>query len=63
MRFEKLKSHVKQKSAAQAKHKLADHKLEEKDGSAHDVPGSCAGCYEKIRQYQSREASLVTAKK
>jgi hypothetical protein len=61
--FEKLKPGVKQKSAAQAKRKLADHKLEEKESSARDVRRRCAGCYEKIWQYQSREASLETAKK
>jgi short-subunit dehydrogenase len=61
--FEKLKPGVKQKSAAQAKRKLADHKLEEKEGSARDVRRRCAGYYEKIRQYQSRKASLETAKK
>jgi hypothetical protein len=63
MSFEKLKPGVKQKPAAQAKPKLADHKLKEKEGSARDVRRRCAGCYEKIRQHQSREASLATAKK
>jgi hypothetical protein len=39
------------------KRKLADHKLEEKEGSARDVRRCCAGYYEKIRCQQSKEAS------
>jgi hypothetical protein len=54
---------VKQKPAVQAKRKLADHKLEEKESFARHVRRRCAGCYETIRQHQSREASLATAKK
>jgi hypothetical protein len=57
MPFEKLKSDPRQQSASRSKRKLADHKLEEKEGSARDVRRRCAGCYEKIRQQQSREAS------
>jgi hypothetical protein len=61
--LEKLKPSPGQKSTGQTKRKLADHKLEEKEGSARIVRSCCAGCYEKIRQQQSREASLATAKK
>jgi hypothetical protein len=63
MPFEKLKPGPRQKSTSQVKRKLADHKLEEKEGSARDVRRRCAGCYEKIRRQQSREASTVTTKK
>jgi hypothetical protein len=42
---------------------VADHKLEEIEGSDRDVQRRCAGCYEKIRQQQSSEASNATAKK
>jgi hypothetical protein len=63
MPSEKLKPGPGQKSTGQTKRKLADHKFEEKEGSARDVRRRCAGCYEKIRQQQSREVSLVTAKK
>jgi hypothetical protein len=63
MPFEKLESGVRQKPAGQAKRKLADHKLEEKEESTRDVRRRCTGCYEKIRQQESREASLATAKK
>ena len=42
---------------------LIDHKLEERNGSDHDIRIGCAGCYEKTRQQQSREASNATAKK
>jgi hypothetical protein len=42
---------------------IANHKLEEKEGSALIVPRRCAGCYKKIWQQQSREASNGTAKK
>ena len=50
-------------SIGQTKRKLADHKLEEKERSARDVRKRCTSCYEKIRQQQSREASVSTAKK
>jgi hypothetical protein len=36
---------------------------EKKEGSARNVRKRCADRYEKIRQQQSREASLATAKK
>ena len=63
MPFEKLKPGPRQQSTSQTKRKLADHKLEEKEGSARDVRRRCAGCYEKIREQQSREASNAAAKK
>jgi hypothetical protein len=63
MPFKKLKSGRRQKSTDQTKRKLTDHKLEKKKGSVRIVRRHCAGCYEKIRQQQSREASNATAKK
>jgi hypothetical protein len=61
--FEKLKPGPRKQSSSCSKRKLADHKLEEKEGSDCDVRRRCAGCYEKIRQQQAREASNATAKK
>lgn len=63
MPFEKLKPGVRQKQTGQAKRKLADHMLVEKEGRGRDIRRRCVGCYEKIRQQQSREASNATAKK
>ncbi len=42
--FENLKPDSRERSTSQAKHKLADHKLEEKEGSTRDVRRRCAGC-------------------
>lgn len=61
--FEKLKPGPIQKSIGQTKRKLADHKLEEKEGVARDVRRRCAGCYEKNREQQSREACHSTKKR
>ena len=63
MPFEKLKPGLRQKATSQIKRKLTDHKLEEKEGSARDVRKLCVGCYEKLRQQQSRETSAMTAKR
>ena len=63
MPFEKLKPGPSQKPIGQTKRKLADHKLEEKEGSARNVRRRCAGCYEKISQQQSRGIGHVAAKK
>jgi hypothetical protein len=63
MPFEKLKSDLRQKSTGRMKRKLADHKLEEKEGSARDVRRRCVGCHEKIRKQDSREASAMPAKR
>lgn len=63
MPFEQLKPGPRQKSISQTKRKLADHKLEEKEGSARDVRRRCAGCYEKISQQESREVGHAAAKK
>jgi hypothetical protein len=63
MPFEKLRSDPRQKSTGRTKRKLADHKLEEKEGFARDVRRRCAGCCEKNRQQQPREVNLATAKK
>jgi hypothetical protein len=63
MPFEKLKPGPRQKSIGQTKRKLADHKLEEKEGSARDVRRRYAGCYEKISQQQSREVGHAGEKK
>ena len=60
---EKLKPGPRQRSTRQAKRKLGDHKLEEKEGSAREVRRRCAGCYEKMRRQQSRESSAAAAKK
>jgi hypothetical protein len=61
--FENLKYGPRQKSVTHLKRKFADHKFEEKEGSARTRRSSCTGCYEKIRQQQLREASNATAKK
>ena len=63
MLFEKLKSSPTQKSATQSKLKLANHILEEKEGSTRNVGKCCTGCYAKRRAQQSREASCAAAKK
>ena len=63
MPFEKLKPGPRQKSIGQTKRKLADHKLEEKEGAARDVRRRCVGCHEKNREQQSREASHSTTKR
>jgi hypothetical protein len=61
--FERLKSGLRQQSASRLKRKLVHHKLEEKEGSGRDVRRRCTGCYEKVRQQQSKEASAIAAKK
>jgi hypothetical protein len=61
--YENVKPGPRERSTSQTKRKLADHKLEEIEGSARDVRRRCVGCYEKIRQQQSREASAASAKK
>ena len=61
--IEKLRHGPRQQSASSSKHKLTDHKLQEIEASTRDVRRRCAGCYEKIRQQQSKEASNATAKK
>ena len=43
---------VRPKASGQTKHKLADYRLEEKEGFARDVRRPCAGFYDKIRQQQ-----------
>jgi hypothetical protein len=58
MPFEKQKSSPGQKSTRQTKRKLADYKLEEKEGSPHNARRRCAGCYEKIRQQQKNKNLL-----
>ncbi len=63
MPFEKLKPGLRQQPASHLKRKLTDHRLEEKEGPARDVPRRCVGCYEKIRQQQSREANATAAKR
>ncbi len=60
--YENLKPGPRERSTSQTKRKLADHNLEEMDGSARIVRRRCAGCYEK-REPQSREVSYATAKK
>jgi hypothetical protein len=63
MPFEELKPGLRRQSTSHLKRKLADHKLEEKEGTARDVRRRCAGCYEKNREQQSREACHTTTKK
>jgi hypothetical protein len=63
MSFENLKPGPRQQSTSHLKRKLVDHQLEEMEGSARVTRRRCAGCYEKIRQEKSREASLAAAKK
>ena len=63
MPFEKLKPGPRQKSIGQTKRKLADHKLEEREAYGRDARRRFVGCYEKLRQQQSREASNAAAKK
>ena len=60
---EKLKPGPKQKPTGQAKRKLADHTLEELERSTRDNRRRCAGCYEKNREKQSKEASNSATKK
>jgi hypothetical protein len=50
MPFKNLKPGLRQKSRSHPKHKLTDHKLEEKEESARDVRRRCVGYYKKIRQ-------------
>ena len=47
--FENVKPGPRERLTSQTKRKLVDHKLEEMEGSAHNVRTRCAGCYEKIR--------------
>ncbi len=61
--IEKLKLSPRQQSASHSKRKLADHKLEEKEGSTRKIGRRCTGCYAKGRTQQSREASYAAAKK
>ena len=61
--FENLKPGIKQQLTSQSKRKLVDHQLEEGQEFSHDVRRRCTGCYEKIRQQQSRETSNAIVKK
>lgn len=61
--FENLKPGVRQQSTSQSKRKLVNHQLKEIQESSHDVRRRCTGCYEKIRQAQSRQTSNAIAKK
>ena len=61
--FENIKSGPRERPTSQTKRKLADHKLEEMEGPARNDRRRCVGCYEKIRQEQSREASATAAKR
>jgi hypothetical protein len=63
MPMEKLKPGARQQSASHSKRKLADHKLEEKEGSTRNIGRRYTGCYAKRRAQQSREASRAAAKK
>jgi hypothetical protein len=61
--YENLKPDPRERSTSQTKRKLADRKLKEIKESDRDVRRRCAGCYAKIRQQKSKEASNATAKK
>ena len=61
--YENIKPGPRERSTSQMKRKLADHKLEEMEGSARDVRRRCVSCYEKVRRQQSREASAASAQK
>ena len=61
--FENLKPGPRQQPTSHLKRKLADHKLEEKEGSTRNVGRRCTGCYAMGRAHQSREASNAAAKK
>ena len=61
--YENLKPGPRERSTSQTKHNLADHKLEEKEGSTRNVGRRYTGCYAKSRAQQSREASNAAAKK
>ncbi|CAF1656880.1 unnamed protein product, partial [Adineta ricciae] len=61
--FENLKPGPKQQPTNERKRKHTDHLLEEMKGTARNGRRRCVGCYEKIRQQQSREASAITAKR
>jgi hypothetical protein len=62
---QRLKPDPKQQLTSILMRKLAEHKLEEMEGSARNVRRRCAGCDEKIRQQQqqSREACHATTKR
>ena len=61
--YENSKPGPRERSTSQTKRKFADHKREEMEGTARDVRRRCVGCYEKIRQQQSREASATAARR
>jgi len=63
MPFEDIKPGPRPQSKSYLKCKLVDHKLQEKEGSARNVRRRCAGCYEKNREQQSREACHATTKR
>ena len=60
---ENLKPGPREQSTSYLKRKLANHKLEEKKRSAREVRRRCVGCYEKIREVESRELSLAATNK
>ncbi len=53
--FENVKPGPRERSTSQTKRKLADHKLEEKEGSTRNVGRRCTGCYAKGRAEQNSE--------
>ena len=60
--FGNLKPGPREQSISYLKRKLGDSKLEEKERSVREVRRCCAGCYERTREEESREASLAAAK-
>ena len=63
MPLEKLKLGPQRLSPIRTERKLADHKLEEKEGPMRNIGRRCTGCYAKGRIQRSREASYAAAKK
>ena len=60
---ENLEPGPRARSTSQTKRKLADHKLEEKEGSMQNVGRRCTDCYAKGRAEQLRKARNAAAKK
>ena len=60
---ENLKPGPRERSTSQMTRKLADHKLEGKEGFTSNVGRRCTDCYAKGRVEQSRETNNAAAKK
>ena len=60
--IEELKPGPTQQSASHSNRKLANHKLEEKEGSIHNVGKRCTDSYMERGVQQSRAATYAAAK-